>query len=206
MAAYVASDDDLFVLRRFQRLGARVALMMQDRIAKLEEDLFQEDNLGRIEKSHNGTFRHEQRQRRQELMDEIEWRLSRYRMPCSPIQVQIFRAEMYLERFILDHSELKARPDANKFQIDNIKSWLENSNGPITQAEVKFINKEGDLMPLVPKVKSPLRRVLDRYNVFRRIPCFRESKVRTSFPGTLSSGETGSSALVGPPTLWSRRR
>ena len=79
MSAYVASDDDLFVLRRFGRLGARVALMMQDRIAKLEEDLLKEDKLGIKEKSHCGTFRHEPRKKRAEIMDEIKWRLTEYR-------------------------------------------------------------------------------------------------------------------------------
>ena len=94
---------------------------------------------------------------------------------------------MHLERFILDHSALKARPDANNFQIKNIKTWLENHNNPVTKAEIKFINKEGDLMPMVPKLKSPLRRFIDRYQLFRRISCFRERKVRTSIVKTSQS-------------------
>lgn len=79
MSAFVASDNDLFVLRRFERLGARVALRMQDRIAKLEEDLSKEDQLGMDEKSHCGTFRNDQRERRLQLMDEVESRLANYR-------------------------------------------------------------------------------------------------------------------------------
>ncbi|CAF9916587.1 MAG: hypothetical protein HETSPECPRED_002956 [Heterodermia speciosa] len=165
MSAFVASDDDLFVLRRFERLGARVALMMQDRLASLEEDLLKEDKLGREEKSHCGTFRHEPRKRRSEIMDEIKWRLIEY------------------QKFILDHSALKARPDANNFQIENIKTWLKNNNNPVTKAEIKFINKEGDLMPMVPKIKSPLRRFIDRYQIFRRISCFRVRKLNSTHYG-----------------------
>ena len=79
MSAFVASDDDLFVLRRFGRLAARVALMMQDRIASLEEDLLKEDALGREENSHCGTLRQEPRKRRTDLMEQIKWKLIEYR-------------------------------------------------------------------------------------------------------------------------------
>ena len=79
MAAFVASDDDLFVLRRFERLGARVALMMQDRIATLEEDLIKEDAQGKKDNSHCGTFRYEPRKRRADIMEEIKCRLTEYR-------------------------------------------------------------------------------------------------------------------------------
>ena len=79
MSTFVASDDDLFVLRRFGKLGARVALMMQANIAKLEEDLMVEDTLGREKKENNGTFLHDPRKKRRELMDEIKIRLIEYR-------------------------------------------------------------------------------------------------------------------------------
>lgn len=80
MSSFVASDDDLFVLRRFEKLGARVALMMQAHIAKLEEDLMEEDNLGRDEKQHCGTFLHDPRAKRRDIMEQIRLRLTEYRM------------------------------------------------------------------------------------------------------------------------------
>ena len=79
----------------------------------------------------------------------------------------------------MDHSTLKARPDASEFQIQNVKTWMENNNGPITAGEARFIDREGDLMPMVPTTKSPLRRLIDRYQLFRYISCFRERKVRS---------------------------
>ena len=55
---------------------------------------------------------------------------------------------------------------------------MENNNKPINEGEARFIDKEGDLMPMVPKTKSPLRRFIDRYQLLRRISWFRETKVR----------------------------
>ena len=180
MSSFVASDDDLFVLRRFQKLGARVALMMQAKIAQLEEDLMKEDDLGKDEKQHCGTFLHDPRAKRVAIMDEIKCRLTEYRM-CQTFagRACCCLANAHSERFILDHSALKARPDANEFQIQNVKTWMKNNKGSITAGEAKFITREGDLMPMVPKVKSPLRRFIDRYQLFRRIGCFRERKVRS---------------------------
>ena len=180
MCTFVASDDDLFVLRRFEKSGARVAMMMQDRIAKLEEDLAIEDEQGRDESSHCGTFRWEPRPERQHILDEMTWRLERYRGLTSwPSRDGSTILIPLLERFILDHSALKARPDANAFQIRNVKTWLKNSNNPIAKEEVRYIDKEGDLMPMVPKIKTPLRRIMDRYQVLRKFSCFRQTKVRT---------------------------
>lgn len=74
---------------------------------------------------------------------------------------------------MLDHSKLKARPDATKRQVSNVEKWLYNANDPIRPDEVAFIKKEGDLMPMVPRVKPPLRRFLDRFGIIGRISCFR---------------------------------
>ena len=79
MSSFVASDHDLFVLRRFEKLGARVALMMQANIAHLEEDLLKEDDLGKDEKQHCGTFLYDPRAKRRAIMEEIKLRLIEYR-------------------------------------------------------------------------------------------------------------------------------
>ncbi len=65
-ADFIASDDDFFVLRRFDALNARVALMLQDEISELEEELDMADkgySDRNAEDLHNGTFRGEQEDR-----------------------------------------------------------------------------------------------------------------------------------------------
>lgn len=80
MCRWMASDDDFFVIRKFGEVAARVLLRMQDRIAQLEEDLQKQDRISVIQGLHNGTFRKEKNLLRDEIMDELTWRLSQYRM------------------------------------------------------------------------------------------------------------------------------
>ncbi|CAL8583944.1 hypothetical protein XPA_009554 [Xanthoria parietina] len=159
MSTWMASDDDFFVIRRFSQLSARVVLFMQNRIVGLERIVQEEDakclEATGIPESENGSFDMDFSTRRQKAMDELVWRLEHY------------------QRFVLDHSKLKARPDATKRQVSNVEKWLYNANDPIRPDEVAFIKKEGDLMPMVPRVKPPLRRFLDRFGIIGRISCFR---------------------------------
>lgn len=183
MCTWMASDDDFFVLRRFGKLGARVALYMQDQISALEEDLQIEDNLCRTavkEESDSGTFRKDPRQLRQQIMNQLCIKLEQYRMDFDMIDPMIWITGMLMdaERFILDHSTLKARPVASDFQIRNVNRWLEASNGAISEKEIQYIRREEDLIPLVSKTKTPLRRFIDRFQIVRRIPCFRNRKVK----------------------------
>ncbi|KAL8658703.1 MAG: hypothetical protein Q9226_000817 [Calogaya cf. arnoldii] len=147
MCTWMASDDDFFVIRRFEKLGARAALLMQNRIVQLEEQVRAEDVNCTKNGGDNGSFREDRQTRRQEVMDELVWRLERY------------------QRFVLDYSELKARPDATKRQITYVKNWLENNNQPIRPEEVTFVEKE-DLMPMVPRM-SP-RKSTDKVKLTQR--------------------------------------
>ena len=79
MCTWMASDDDFFVIRRFEKLGARVALLMQNQIVQLEDALRAEDISCTTYGGDNGTFIEDPRPRRQVIMDELVWRLERYR-------------------------------------------------------------------------------------------------------------------------------
>lgn len=85
LSAWMASDDDFFIIRRFQPLNARTILWLQDRVAQLEKDLEGFDQ--EIEKSdpndqwsRNSSFRWDEknRERRHALMAELSSRLHQY--------------------------------------------------------------------------------------------------------------------------------
>ena len=79
---WTASDDDFFVLRRFGKSSARVALYLQDQVAHLEEELEKVDLLcsqAPKEFADGGTFRHDRWPRRRAILDELTVSLERYR-------------------------------------------------------------------------------------------------------------------------------
>lgn len=87
-ANFVASDADFFVLRRFDRLNARVLLSLQDDICHIEEQLDEIDrscaakNAGDI---NNGTVRYDEVEERRELIDQAGSKLKEYsQLPSTP--------------------------------------------------------------------------------------------------------------------------
>ena len=183
----MASDDDFFVLRRFGRLSARVALLMQNRIVHLEEIVHAEDAKCVKGNGDNGSFDLDPSIERQNAMQELVWRLEQYRESQKYCLIFIPDSIHQTERFVLDHSKLKARPDATKRQVSNVKNWLGNNNTPINPREVSFIQKEGDLMPMVPRIKPPLRRFLDRFDIIGRIGCWRRREKQVMLWKDMSS-------------------
>ena len=176
MSMWMASDDDFFVLRRFGALSARVALMLQDQLTRLEEELGKEDIVCRqMPKGDSGTLRYDVRSRRQEILGLALWTLEKYSTQYSIVRA--INADLGIDKFVLDHSQLKARPDASANQIENVKNWLSNMNGPINEKEAAFIEQQGDLFAVVTNPKTPLRRFLDRISFFDAVPCFRPKKV-----------------------------
>lgn len=78
-AKWMASDNDFLVLRRFGSLHARVALMLQDQLAWLEQELEKEDDAcKRMPKGHSGTFRFESQWRRQRILGAVTFTLQKY--------------------------------------------------------------------------------------------------------------------------------
>lgn len=72
---------------------------------------------------------------------------------------------------------MKARPNASAFQIKNVKQWLDNARRPIEPNEVAFLENQEDLVPVVSKERTPLRRFIDKFNLVRLMSCIRERKV-----------------------------
>ena len=91
-AEFMKSSQDFFLLRRFDKLNARVLLAMQDEIAKLEEDLEKIDhdrmmadvNKLAIENGMNGSLRMDFSSQRQGLLKQIKPLLKEYSMSARP--------------------------------------------------------------------------------------------------------------------------
>ena len=142
--------------------------------------------------NHNGTFRYDISCQRHNILEELTWRLEKYRKECpswlkaKQRQVKLL-TNLVSERFVLDHTQMKASPEATQFQISNVKRWLSNANdNAIHEDEVGFLSREGDLIPVVPQVKTPLRRFIDKFNKIRLLPFFRDKKVRDFQPFAIS--------------------
>lgn len=81
MSAWMASDDDFFVVRRFGTIGARVMLYMQDQVVELEERLRKVDSecMEAEPAMDNGTFRQDPDLRRAKIIESLSIKLERYR-------------------------------------------------------------------------------------------------------------------------------
>lgn len=144
-AAFVASDEDFFVLRRFDRLHSRVLLALQADIAWLEESLDVLDARLSAKDARdvdNGSVREDQHDRKA-LLSRISQQLRNY------------------DTLLCHYLQLKSRPSAPKTNVRNIKTWLDNNNGPIQEKEVEFIIKE-DLITVAKNRKSPARMFFER--------------------------------------------
>jgi hypothetical protein len=77
---FISSDDDFFILRRFDSLNTRIALLLQDQVSSLEEQLSKLDNslsCRECEDTNNGTFR-DDIEERATLLDAIVGKLRQY--------------------------------------------------------------------------------------------------------------------------------
>ena len=80
-SAFVASDNDFFILRRFSALSARVLLGLQDQLSRLEEDLEALEKTVREKDApdiHNGSFRDETEKAREALVCQAQRLLRDY--------------------------------------------------------------------------------------------------------------------------------
>lgn len=75
--------------------------------------------------------------------------------------------------YLVSYAEIRERR-AREYQINNVKNWLHNHPLAITYEEQAFIQKEGDLFTLVPRTRSPLQKVLEKWQALGRTGLFRK--------------------------------
>ena len=62
---------------------------------------------------------------------------------------------------------MRSRPLVPDRNISSVCNWLKRHDQVISEDEVKYLTHRHDLMPLVPKLKSSLRHLLERSEGFR---------------------------------------
>ena len=80
---FISSDNDFFVLRRFDTLHARVLLGLQDKLSQVDERLEAIETRHRqedVSDVHNGSFRQEKLQERKNLLVKARGMLRTYSM------------------------------------------------------------------------------------------------------------------------------
>ncbi|KAI1133664.1 hypothetical protein F5Y10DRAFT_228301 [Nemania abortiva] len=150
----VASEDDFFILRRFNSLNIRVALLLQDEIAVLENELAEIDQMASRKDSedvHNGSFRQDQSDRAAVL---------------GKIRQQILQ----YNQFVLQQIEMKKLQTPRAQDIRSLVNWHHNHDyAAISPEEQKYLEHESDLFSVVQKDKTPLRRLIDHSRWLRTL-------------------------------------
>jgi hypothetical protein len=73
-----------------------------------------------------------------------------------------------IDAFILQQTALKKYPAAPSHDVKSIRTWHDNHDGvAISSEEQNYLTHDLDLFCVVPKEKTPLRRLLDRSRRFR---------------------------------------
>ncbi|KAF5511444.1 hypothetical protein CGCS363_v002119 [Colletotrichum siamense] len=142
---FISSEDDFFLLRRFDELNVRVALAMQDEITQLEEELEDVDKgtmAANAPDFNNSTLRGDI-EGRSTLIKEISQKLRHY------------------NELILQQPALRRFPKAAKRHRKNLQNWHFNHDfAAIAREEQAYLAKE-DLISVAYTEKTPLRQVID---------------------------------------------
>ncbi|KAH8881110.1 hypothetical protein GQ53DRAFT_832641 [Thozetella sp. PMI_491] len=141
-AAWMASSNDFFLLRRFGRLNARVLLMMQDEIVTKEAELDALDlhcQAGPDEFGDCSSIRFDPQPGRRQILQDLKGLLKEY------------------NEYISVYSDIKSRTSAQPHQVENVLAWFHNHPLAIATEEQDFVTKGADVITLVCKPKSPLQ-------------------------------------------------
>ncbi|KAF2854121.1 hypothetical protein T440DRAFT_465127 [Plenodomus tracheiphilus IPT5] len=94
-----------------------------------------------------------------------------------------------IDELLLQHSTLRISPQVPERSIASISNWLYNQQDAIAKLETRYLDKVHDLVQLVPKSSTPLRRFLEKSTRFRLSSLWKEKEpplpVYSSHPETL---------------------
>ena len=68
---------------------------------------------------------------------------------------------------LLKFGQLRSLPTASARNVTSVSNWLYNNGDPVADEEVLYLKNRGDLVPVLPKSKSSLRLLLEKFEGFR---------------------------------------
>lgn len=184
-----SSGNNLLITRRFGALGVRVLLGLQDEVVTLEEKLKKLDQTYSqpdAEDIHNGSFRNDTDDRK-ELLRKAHFSLKEYcRLTLSVQSMYLTTSDSFAKQF----SDISGHPEPYDNDVRSLKNWLKAYTDSIWEPETEYITSEDrdDLIAWVPEFKSPLRRLLEKFDWFllhhhfrraapARLPCYEREEV-----------------------------
>lgn len=139
-------------------LNVRVMLALQDEIVQLEDELADMDERYSQREAadvHNGRFRGDMRDRAA-LVGTISDKLQRY------------------NALLLQQSSLRQYQKAPKRDIKNLHSWHYNHQTAIEEAEQEYLDHKEDLVCVVHKDETPVRRLINSSKRLRTLSIWRQ--------------------------------
>ena len=92
-----------------------------------------------------------------------------------PLQADVDRQS--LDELILQHSQIRARPQVPKKDICSLENWFYNNGNAILTEETSYTKHPSDLFSLMPTPKSPLRSLLERSSHFRLLKLWQRKDI-----------------------------
>lgn len=80
-----------------------------------------------------------------------------------------------LDEFLNNYASLRSKPKASSHSIRNVRNWLITHIGSIDDDESGFIEREGDLLNIVTRERTPLRAFLEKFDRFRKSRFFQRA-------------------------------
>jgi hypothetical protein len=167
-SAFLASDNEFLIFRRFGSLNTRLLLYAQDKIAVLEEALeaLEANHAQEGAKDiHNGSFRQEALPERKTLLEELNIEVRQYSNCDQRCGWHVLLT--HSDKLLIQYSALRSPSNVPKRGVDSVSNWLHNAQNAILDKEASYIGKKSDLVQLVPVCKTPLRQLLERSASFR---------------------------------------
>jgi hypothetical protein len=138
-SAFLASDNEFLIFRRFGPLNTRLLLYSQDKIAVLEEALeaLEANHTQEGAKDiHNGSFRQEALPERRRLLEELNIEVRQYSKCDHRRGWHVLLT--HIDKLLIQYSALCSHSSVPKRSVDSVSNWLYNAQNAILDKEASY--------------------------------------------------------------------